>query len=184
MLDDLQRGDRLIILRPTRGAGEPRYLDRIYETAGRGAPSILGDWEEQTELWCAEYRERWPDSNIVEVLSDRCVYVFDRHLERMVVPFGISSKPAFAADRGHFLAHATGGELDINLFPHRAELNRGTSVAGRRFREMERYVAATEGTFFYHLPRYDDETWIPSELEFGVLVEDAGWWVERFANKG
>ena len=42
---------------------------------------------------------------------------------------------AFAADKGHLLSHASGGELDINLFPHRRELNRGWSEEGKLFRE-------------------------------------------------
>ena len=53
---------------------------------------------------------------------------------------------AFFADKGHFLGHASGGVLDINLFPQRRELNRG---------------------------------WIPQSLEYGVLVEDSRWWVDR-----
>jgi len=148
-------------------------------------------------------------SNIVEVLSDRCVYAFDRLVERLVVAYGISSKPqlprdrsrirgfpdvnvgvravlgerAFLADRGHYLAHASGGDLDINLFPHRRDLNRGWKDDGRRFRQMERYVAAHPGTFFYHRPIYDDDSWIPNELEYGVLVDDVHWWVSAFKNK-
>ena len=90
---------------------------------------------------------------------------------------------AFLADRGHFLGHASGGVLDMNLFPHRRELNRGWSAEGRIFREMERFVAANRGVFFYHRPIYDDDSWIPSQLEYGVLVEDDGWWGGLFQNK-
>jgi len=39
------------------------------------------------------------------------------------------------------------------------------------------------GTFFYHRPSYDDETWIPQTLEYGVLVEGKEWWVDSFRNK-
>ena len=90
---------------------------------------------------------------------------------------------AFLADRGHFLGHASGGILDINLFPQRRELNRGWSEEGKRFRAMERHVADHPGTFFYHRPLYDDETWVPDRLEYGVLVDDRTWWVEQFRNK-
>lgn len=90
---------------------------------------------------------------------------------------------AFPADRGHFLGHASGGILDINLFPHRRALNRGWSTEGKRFRSMERYVTQHLGAFFYHRPQYDDVSWIPQLLEYGVLLEESKWWVETFRNK-
>ena len=40
-------------------------------------------------------------------------------------------------DRGHLVAHAAGGGLDLNLFPQLSSLNRGRSEAGRRWRRME-----------------------------------------------
>jgi hypothetical protein len=57
---------------------------------------------------------------------------------------------AFLADRGHFLGHASGGQLDVNLFPRSRTLNRGWSEQGKIYRRMERFVAANLGTFFYH----------------------------------
>lgn len=90
---------------------------------------------------------------------------------------------AFAVDKGHFLGHASGGVLDINLFPHRRDLNRGWSPEGKRFRRMERFVAEHPGTFFFHRPCYDDGLWIPLALEYGVLLEGTRWWIERFRNK-
>jgi hypothetical protein len=39
------------------------------------------------------------------------------------------------------------------------------------------------GAFFYHRPLYNDETWVPDRLEYGVLVDDREWWVEQFRNK-
>ena len=63
------------------------------------------------------------------------------------------------------------------------DLNRGWSIQGKRFREMEKYVATHVGTFFYHGALYDDETWIPASLEYGVLREDGTWWIERFHNR-
>ena len=49
---------------------------------------------------------------------------------------------------------------------------------------MERLVESSPGTFFYHRPEYDDGTWIPAILEYGVLVNDTDWWIGRFDNKG
>lgn len=59
-------------------------------------------------------------------------------------------------DRGHFLAHASGGGLDINLFHQNALLNRGWSPEGRRYRQMEQYAARHEGTLFFSRPIYED----------------------------
>jgi len=90
---------------------------------------------------------------------------------------------AFLADRGHFLGHASGGQLDVNLFPQSRTLNRGWSEQGKIYRRMERFVAANLGTFFYHRPVYDDSTWIPRALEYGVLRADRDWWTAEFDNR-
>lgn len=139
------------------------------------------------------------------------MYWFDQadRYERVVLAYGISTKPttgrdasrmrrfpdvnvgvranlggsSFDADRGHFLSHASGGALDINLFPQRRELNRGWSAEGKTFRRMEACVAARPGTFHFHRAFYDDDTWIPDRLQYGVLTDDHSWWVENFANK-
>jgi len=89
----------------------------------------------------------------------------------------------FIADKGHFLGHASGGILDINLFPQRKELNEGHSAEGKQFRTMEKYVADNLGTFFYHRPIYDDESWIPQKLQYGVLKGGKDWWEREFSNK-
>lgn len=98
------------------------------------------------------------------------------------VPAVLNAK-AFLADRGHFLGHASGGQLDVNLFPQSRTLNRGWSSEGKQFRRMESFVAAHYGTFFYHRPIYTDATWIPTTLEYGVLIEDRDWWSEQFDNR-
>lgn len=121
--------------------------------------------------------------------------------DRVVAAYGISKAPeakrdasrmrGFGAkgtlsrrglDKGHLMAHSMGGSLDINLIPQRAEVNRGRSPEGRRFREMERYAAAHPGTFVFCRPIYGDETWVPHALEYGVLLPEARLWVERFPN--
>jgi hypothetical protein len=52
-------------------------------------------------------------------------------------------------DKGHALAHAMGGGLDVNLFPQNPELNRGTSEAGKIYRSMERFAAEHPGAFVF-----------------------------------
>lgn len=87
-------------------------------------------------------------------------------------------------DRGHLAAHAAGGGLDINVFHQDAYLNRGWSPAGKRYREMERYCAEHEGTFFFSRLIYADETARPGEIEFGILMPDASLWLDVFDNSG
>ena len=184
-------------------------LTKLYRRADRPVPEPLSDWENQVAGWCEQYTAKYEQAEISEINLDFAVFLFDHSTERVTLAYAVSGKQlmkrdanrmrgfprvdvsiranlkekAFFADKGHFLGHASGGILDINLFPQRRELNRGWSAEGKRFRNMERYVAEHPGIFFYHRPLYDDETWIPESLEYGVLVEDSEWWVDTFRNK-
>jgi hypothetical protein len=184
-------------------------LSKLYEHAGRAVPAALANWEEQVSGWCDEYFDKFGGAELSEMNLNFAVFVFDQTLERVTLAYAVSIKQlmkrdvnrmrgfpdvgvsvkkvsgekAFRADKGHFLGHASGGILDINLFPQRRELNRGWSADGKQFRSMERYVAEHPGTFFYHRPIYDDETWVPQLLEYGVLEDDVHWRVKTFANK-
>jgi len=200
--------DRIIVVVP-RGGGS--YLDRLYAAVGLDVPTALADWDERVQAWLDDYDRNFTENRLLEVFLDSAVYWFDQDEshERVVVAYGISTAPAgprdasrirgfpdvnvgvrnamgdqrFVADRGHFLSHASGGELDINLFPQRTELNRGWSDEGKVFRRMEKEAAQTPGTFHFHRAMYNDETWIPDRLQYGVLQNDQRWWVEEFANK-
>lgn len=85
-------------------------------------------------------------------------------------------------DRGHLVAHAAGGGLDLNVFHQDAYLNRGWSPEGKRYREMERHCADHERTFFLRLIYTDATAW-PSEVELGILLPEGTLWVESFANR-
>jgi hypothetical protein len=85
-------------------------------------------------------------------------------------------------DKGHFIGHSLGGGTDVNLFPQRPELNRGWSDPGKVFRRMERHAAGNPGTFIFARPLYNDSTWHPYSLEYGLLMPDLRLWVEHFAN--
>lgn len=197
---------RVIVVSP---GDSTSYLESIFAFVGRPVPATLADWEEHVDRWCDEYRATFGICAIVEINLGSSIYLFDRTHERVVVAYGVAVAPpqdrdharmrrfpdvnvgidvhladrAFAADRGHFLGHAAGGELDINLFPHRRELNRGWSPEGKILRRMERNVARRPGTFHANRAIYDDVTWIPAVLEYRVLMEDTNWWIEMFANK-
>lgn len=181
----------------------------LFTRAGRLLPDALSHWEDKVSAWCLDYCAEFQKADISEINIDFAIFLFDHSTERVTLAYALSTeqlmkrdssrmrgfpnvnvsagstlaeKP-FIADKGHFLGHASGGILDINLFPQRRELNRGWSLEGKRFRSMERYVAKRPGTFFYHRPRYDDETWIPQYLEYGVLIDDTRWRVDTFRNK-
>jgi hypothetical protein len=199
---------RVIVVAPATDQAET-YLATLFAEAGRAIPEALARWEDTIDDWCDRYREAFSDGSLLEINLTTAIYIFDRTHERVVVAYGLSTAPAqqrdtnrmrqfpdvnvgitntmgdnaFAADRGHFLSHAAGGELDINLFPHRRELNQGRSPEGKEFRRMERYTATHPGTFHYHRAEYDDETWIPATLEYGVLRDGHQWWVGTFHNK-
>jgi hypothetical protein len=184
-------------------------LSELFKRANRTLPSALAEWENRVDGWCDGYNAKFPHANLSEINLDLAVFMFDHVSERVILAYALSieqltkrdssrmrgfpdvnvsvrkvvGENAFNADKGHFLGHASGGILDINLFPQRRELNRGWSPEGKRFRKMERYVAEHPGKFFYHRAIYNDETWIPYCLEYGVLCGDTRWWVDTFRNK-
>jgi hypothetical protein len=84
-------------------------------------------------------------------------------------------------DKGHFMAHSMGGSLDINIFPQHPDVNRGRGEY-RLYRKMERYAAAHPGTFVFSRPIYLDSGWVPHALEYGILLPEPRFWIERFPN--
>jgi len=184
-------------------------LIELFVQAGIAVPEALSTWEDKVEAWCLDYANKHSGADISEINLDFSVFLFDHLAERVTLAYALSVEQlmrrdtgrmrgfpdvnanaqaklvdeTFIADKGHFLGHASGGILDINLFPHRRELNRGWSAEGKRFRSMERHVAEHPGTFFYHRPSYHDDTWIPHRLEYGVLVGNEEWWVDGFQNR-
>jgi hypothetical protein len=89
-------------------------------------------------------------------------------------------------DKGHFIAHSIGGAVDrleVNVFVQRRDLNRGWSVEGKRFREMEKYCKVNYGTFCFSRPLYIDQTSRPAFLEFGILRKNRELWVDCFDNR-
>ena len=89
-------------------------------------------------------------------------------------------------DKGHYIAHSIGGAVDrseMNVFVQRRDLNRGWSPEGKRYRTMEKYCVCHPGTFCFTHPLYEDQTSIPSFIEFGVLKNCEELWVECFDNR-
>jgi hypothetical protein len=85
-------------------------------------------------------------------------------------------------DQGHFIAHAIGGGLEVNLFSQSRQLNQGRSAAGKLYRQMERYCLTHAGTLCFARPLYTDGSSLPGWLEFGLLRDNATLWIETFEN--
>lgn len=85
-------------------------------------------------------------------------------------------------DKGHFIGHSLGGNLDENIFPQKTDINRGWCDRGKVYRKMETYCASHEDTFCFSRPIYCDFSTRPFVLEYGVLKEDGSLWVEWFDN--
>lgn len=86
-------------------------------------------------------------------------------------------------DKGHFIAHGFGGPVDVNIFPQRRDINRGWSTEGKRYREMERYVAAHPGTLVFSRPIFQDLTDCPFFLEYGYFDKKLKLHTETFPNR-
>jgi hypothetical protein len=153
--------------------------------------------DELPDAWIERYKRMCSGpTNVFGITVDAFDYLFDHATEivddrddRLVVAYGVSraaegkrNASRIRGDRGHFIAHAAGGGLDINLFHQDARLNRGWSPEGRIYRTMERYVAEHDGTFFFSRPIYSDATARPELIEFGILRPDVTLWVEVFDN--
>jgi hypothetical protein len=89
-------------------------------------------------------------------------------------------------DKGHFIGHSIGGAVDgteVNVFVQRRDVNRGWSVQGKQYREMEKHCQLHPGTFCFSRPIYLDQTARPALVEYGLLRNDAELWVECFENR-
>jgi hypothetical protein len=167
---------------------------------------------EMPQAWISRYHRMCNGpTNVLEVSLQYFSYLFDFCAElvyadklpvgaredRAIVAYGIAQSATGRrassrmrgfpgsddrGDRGHLVAHAAGGGLDINVFHQNAYLNRGWSPQGKRYREMERYCAEHDGTFFFSRLIYCDETARPAEIEFGILLPNGTLWVEVFDN--
>jgi hypothetical protein len=154
-------------------------------------------------LWFEAFRKMpGATTDIVAIDQDRYTYLFDLGSERIVAAYGLSTpNPAKRdssrmqgflgkisdrfkgrSDKGHIMSHRQGGGMDINLFPQRADVNRGRSPAGKIYRELERYCAANPGSFSFSRLLYSDASWVPAEIEYGVLYHSKQFRVERFTN--
>ena len=130
---------------------------------------------------------RLPDSRVVGVFGYSNTNVNLSNRKMMHKHLGQSTKVfSFFGDnydKGHFIAHYSGGPIDINLFPQRRDINRGWSAEGKRYRAMEKFIAANPGTFVFSRPIYNDFSCCPYEIEYGYCDAEFNFTVEVFPNR-
>ena len=160
------------------GSGDEPVLDELVNATARG-------------YWAA-----FPGSELVEFDDRGAAYLFDLtddptigRQPRVVAAWGRSSAPqgrrensrqagfpmpaalvGRGYERGHLLAHATGGGLDENLFAQAGHVNRGRSPAGRAYRRLERLAGEHPGRLQFHRLVYGDGTDVPDLTQLIVGV--------------
>lgn len=148
------------------------------------------------DLAAEGYYAAFPHSELVEFDDHGVSYLFDLtdasdadRTPRVVAAWGISSVPAggrkrsrqagfplsteLAArgyERGHLLAHATGGGLDENLFAQASDVNQGCSPAGRAYRRLERLASSHPGCLLFHRLIYGDGTEVPDLTQLTIAL--------------
>lgn len=169
-------------------------------------PARVGAW--LSDAWSEAYRSQVPDSMLLES-EEVATFLFDQagavdapQADRTIAARGFSrpgrrvrdvayqrgypsvaGRAARPLDKGHMVAHGAGGEFGPNIFPQDRELNRGWSTEGKRYRALEREIAATPGTFFFFsCLLYGDDSDFPAAVELGLL-RPGGLYVERFRNR-
>lgn len=171
----------------------PRKWQRVYTAASSHTPNIIHAEYGTFDYICDSYSgmEALGAVAFDQRVRDRVVGVLGislpmRGRRRGSLPKDWIEHPeevdGSVRDKGHFIAHAIGGGLDMNVFSQARDLNRGLSEQGKVYRLMERYCYENAGTFCFSRPVYDDATSIPRWVEFGLLRDDGSLWVEVFEN--
>ena len=165
-------------------------------------PAAVGEW--LASAWSESYRSRVPGSLLLE-FDDVATFLFDQasgaQADRTISARGLSrpgrrqrdasyqrgypspkGRAERPLDKGHMVAHLAGGEFRPNIFPQDRALNRGWSAEGKRYRALEREIAATPGAFFFCCLLYADDSDFPAAVELGLL-RPSGLHVERFRNR-
>jgi hypothetical protein len=124
-------------------------------------------------------------ARIVFICAESAPNISPRPRKRLQKFLGsFKNQPEYAGyDKGHFVAHCNDGQADQNLFPQLRALNRGHSPQGKLFRSMETYLQNNPGAFYFVRPIYNDLTWIPDQLDFGIFTKEKGLLLNRFDNR-
>jgi hypothetical protein len=135
--------------------------------------------------WWAEHRE---NPRIVAVHGFSSIVGDPRdharlryHGDNLIRGYGETRKH-YPFDKGHFMGHKLGGQIDNGIFAQRRDVNRGWGEH-RGFFQMERYAQANPGSFVFCRPIYGDGSSCPYYIEYGILRPDKTWWVQTFPNR-
>lgn len=168
------------------------WVETVYPPGGL-------DLEVLSQIAADGYRAAFPDAELVEHGDHDATYLFDLHDDpddkrspRVVAawcrsdvtgaPRNRSRQAGYPMsrnridsgyERGHLLAHATGGGLDENLFAQAGHVNQGRSPAGREYRRLERLAGRNPGCLIFHRLVYGDGSDIPDLTHLAIGLPGA-----------
>jgi hypothetical protein len=183
--------------------------DGLYAEVGRGVPALLRDWDANVDEWCASYRAAFVVAELVQIKVTPAIFIFDQTHERVVVAYGLSQRPVHARDANRMRGFPTSmsewrrssvsqpstSTAVTSSVTHREDASTSiffriaassTEGGHRTARVSEGWSGGSANTkkrFNFHRPAYDDQSWIPAALEYGVLRDGSEWWIETFPNK-
>lgn len=142
------------------------------------------------------YREAFGDAELLELDFGGTVFLFDDFAaedgreQRTVAAWRIVPKHASARDRsrqagfplhasliaagferGHLIARASGGPLDINLYPQAWQVNQGRSEDGKEFRRLETLAARNPGCLQFSRLIWSGDDSVPVAHHILVAIE-------------
>lgn len=183
------------------GRHEIDYNSVVREASGGDLVSSLAT--ALPDAWIGNYVKTTKGrTEIYQFVDHGFEYLFDIAHQRVVVAFGLSEKSTAKrdssrmrgflggsiadqyggrTDKGHIMSHRQGGGMDVNLFPQRPDVNRGRG-AHKQYRALERYCAANSGTFCFSRLLYDDDSWVPETIEYGIVPEGGALTIQQFPN--
>ncbi len=74
-------------------------------------------------------------------------------------------------ERGHLIARASGGPLDINLYPQAWQVNRGRSLEGKEFRRLEKLAAGNPGCLQFSRLIWTGDSAIPAAHHLLIVID-------------
>jgi len=157
---------------------------------GPAAQQALSDYA--TRL----YREAFPDAELVELDFGETVFLFDNFAaddgreQRTIAAWRIVPRQAPIRDRfrqagfplhasliaagyerGHLIARASGGPLDINLYPQAWQVNQGRSEDGKEFRRLEMLAARNPGCLQFSRFIWSGDDSVPTAHHMLVAID-------------
>lgn len=157
---------------------------------GPAAQQALSDYA--TKL----YREAFGDAELLELDFGETVFLFDNFAaadgreQRTVAGWRVVPKHASARDRsrqagfplhasliaagyerGHLIARASGGPLDINLYPQAWQVNQGRSEDGKEFRRLEMLAARNPGCLQFSRLIWSGDGSVPAAHHMLVAID-------------